>query len=93
MLCRPICFTSRHIRGGASGVTASGHVQVEISIGNAEDQYYCQGLELSSLTMGTTSNGLTQLTVPLSSFNCDLSRVDQVRLPTSVPVPSAVYVM
>lgn len=53
-------------------------VQIQISIGNAEEKYYCQGLDLTSLSQGPTSNGLVQLTTPLSAFNCDLSRVDQV---------------
>lgn len=55
------------------------YMQVELSIGNNEEQYYCQGQQLTSLTRGSTSDGLTQLTVPLSQFNCDLDRVDQVR--------------
>ncbi|KAK9787725.1 hypothetical protein WJX73_002165 [Symbiochloris irregularis] len=51
---------------------------VQLSIGNAEQKYYCQGLDLTSLAQGQTSNGLVQLSTPLSAFNCDLSRVDQV---------------
>lgn len=53
-------------------------LQVEVSIGNAEEEYYCQGQQLSSLAQGPSSDGLTQLSAPLESFNCDLSRVDQV---------------
>ena len=51
---------------------------VTVSIGNSDQKYYCQGLELSSLSVGATSNGLSQLSVPLSDFNCDLSRVQQL---------------
>lgn len=60
--------------GRGSGIPAG----VTVSIGNSDQQYYCQGLELSSLPAGATSNGLTQLSVPLSSFNCDLARVQQL---------------
>ena len=42
--------------------------------------YYCQGLDLNSLSKGPTdaASGMQQLTTPLSAFNCDLSRVDQI---------------
>ena len=42
--------------------------------------YYCQGLDLGSLSKGATDaqSGMTQLSTPLSAFNCDLSRVDQI---------------
>lgn len=51
---------------------------VTLSIGNAEQEYYCAGVLLDSLTRGPTSNGMTQLTVPIAQFNCDLARVDQI---------------
>ena len=39
-------------------------------------QYYCQGMDLNSLTMGAfdQQSQMQQLTTSLSSFNCDLSR-------------------
>ena len=60
--------------GQGSGVPSG----ITLSIGNAEQMYYCTGLQLSSLSQGPTSNGMTQLTVPISQFNCDLTRVDQI---------------
>ena len=60
--------------GMGSGVPSG----VTLSIGNTEQEYYCQGVQLDTLTQGDTSNGMTQLTVPISQFNCDVSRVDQI---------------
>ena len=60
--------------GQGSGIPSG----VTLSIGNAEQEYYCQGVQLDALTQGATSNGMTQLTVPISQFNCDLTRVDQI---------------
>ena len=39
-------------------------------------QYYCQGMDLSSLTKGAmdAASGMQQLTASLSSFNCDLTK-------------------
>lgn len=60
--------------GQGSGVPSG----VTLSIGNTEQEYYCQGVQLDALAKGATSNGMTQLTVPISQFNCDVSRVDQI---------------
>ena len=60
--------------GEGSGIPSG----VTLSIGNAEQEYYCQGVQLDAMTQGATSNGMTQLSVPLSQFNCDLARVDQI---------------
>ncbi|KAL3157021.1 hypothetical protein ABBQ38_001272 [Trebouxia sp. C0009 RCD-2024] len=60
--------------GVGSGVPSG----VTLSIGNAEQEYYCTGVLLDSLPRGPTSNGMTQLTVPIAQFNCDLGRVDQI---------------
>ena len=76
--CRPGSASVLQCQGKAVCEAAGPVPQVQISIGNAEQQYYCQGQELTSLQQGTTSDGLVQLTVPLSDFQCDLSRVDQV---------------
>ena len=60
--------------GEGSGIPSG----VTLSIGNAEQEYYCQGVQLDAMTRGATSNGMTELSVPLSQFNCDLVRVDQI---------------
>ena len=60
--------------GQGSGVPAG----VTVSIGNSETQYYCTGLQLCSLTVSDVSNGLSHLTVPISQFNCDLPRVQEL---------------
>lgn len=60
--------------GEGSGVPSG----VTLSVGNSEQAYYCQGVQLDAMTKGDTSGGMTQLTVPISQFNCDLTRVDQI---------------
>ena len=47
---------------------------LQLGLGNNDAQYYCQSQQTTSLTKGETVRGYTQLTVPLSSFNCDLTR-------------------
>lgn len=66
--------TSSAAIGTGSGVPAD----VTVSIGNSETAYYCTGLLLTSLTAGAVSNGMTQLTVPISQFDCDLTLVDEL---------------
>lgn len=60
------------------GVGSSVPSDVTVSIGNSEGAYYCTGLQLSSLTASDVSNGMTHLSVPISEFNCDLTRVDEL---------------
>ena len=60
--------------GTGSGVPAG----ISVSIGNSETAYYCTGLPLTSLTAGVVSNGLTQLTVAISQFDCNLPLVDEL---------------
>ena len=49
---------------------------LQLGLGNNAAQYYCQSQVTTSLTKGQTMNGYTQFTVPLSTFNCDLTRWD-----------------
>lgn len=64
---------------GGVGLGAGIPSGLTVSIGNVESEYYCQGFQVSSLTTSdVTSNGLTHVTIPISQFNCDLTRVDQL---------------
>lgn len=63
---------------GGQGLGAGIPSDLTVSIGNTEQEYYCQGFQVSSLTTGAVSNGMTQVTIPISQFNCDLTRVDQL---------------
>ena len=49
---------------------------LQLGLGNNAAQYYCQSQVTTSLAKGQTRNGYTQFTVPLSTFNCDLTRWD-----------------
>ncbi|KAK9801963.1 hypothetical protein WJX73_002009 [Symbiochloris irregularis] len=52
---------------------------LQVNLANNADQYYCQSRSMTSLSMGPTSNGLTQLSAPLTSFgDCDLSRITTI---------------
>ena len=63
---------------GGLGLGAGIPSDLTVSIGNVESEYYCQGFQVSSLTTGAVSNGMTQVSIPISQFNCDLTRVDQL---------------
>ena len=67
------CFTSKH-----QAYLTGTHTEAPPVL----QQYYCQGQDLNSLTKGTfdSQSQMQQLTVSLSSLNCDLSKCAQARL-------------
>eukprot|EP00891_Asterochloris_glomerata_P000903 jgi/Astpho2/903/Aster-00744 len=60
------------------GQSAGSVPSLQLGLGNNAAKYYCQSQQTTSLTKGQTMNGFTQFTVPLSTFDCDLTRVTDI---------------
>ena len=82
-ICSDPCCTSKH---------QACHTDSHADAPAVLQQYYCQGQDLNSLTKGTfdSQSQMQQLTVSLSSLNCDLSKYAQARqIDTQHPKMSA----